>query len=191
VAINWSDLLGSTVGVVAAVGVAQWTTRRQITADRELLYEERRHAAASRALQEVLNVQALTQEIEHFEWSGFTDHDLRAYRRQREVLEPLERVMAEFGQALPGDLEKQLGRITHQVGSLVSVDWDPDDGYPVSVDIGTHEECRSLRHNSEEATRQLQRLLRVPGSACRCSTCDGADVCCHGERQDLQSKRES
>lgn len=183
-AINWSDLLGSTVGVLAAVGVAQWTTRRQITADRELLYEERRHTAASRALQELLNVPALTHEIEHFEWSGYTDHDLRAYRRQREVLEPLERVMAEIGQALPGSVETRLRRIADDVGRLVSVDWDPDDGHPISVDIGTHQDCRLLRDASEDATKELQRILRVPGSECRCSACEGADVCCHGERQD-------
>jgi hypothetical protein len=124
VEINWSDLLGSVVGVVAAVGVAQWTTRRQISADRELLYEDRRHAAASRALQELLNVLALTHEIEHFELSGITDHDLRAYRRQREVLEPLDRMIAEFGQALPVMLERQVRSIAHGVGGLVSVDWD-------------------------------------------------------------------
>lgn len=109
--INWSDLLGSVVGVVAAVGVAQWTTRRQISADRELLYEERRHTAVSRALQELLNVPPLTHEIEHFELSGMTDHDIRAYRRQREVLEPLERMIAEFGQALPVLLERQVRRV--------------------------------------------------------------------------------
>jgi hypothetical protein len=189
-AIDWSDVLGSTIGVIAAVGVAQWTTRRQITTDRELLYEERRHTAASRVLQELLNVPALTHEIEHFEWSGFTDYDLRAYRRQRDVLEPLERVMAEFSQALPGDLEKRLRRIADDIGNLVSVDWDPDDGYPISVDIETHQECRSLRHAAEEATKELQRILRVPGSACRCSTCGGADVCCHGERQDPHLRRD-
>ena len=52
-AIDWSGLVGSAVGTVAAVGVGQWTTRRPISADRDLLYEERRHRAASRTLQEL------------------------------------------------------------------------------------------------------------------------------------------
>lgn len=188
--INWSDLLGSVVGVVAAVGVAQWTTRRQISADRELLYEERRHTAVSRALQELLNVPPLTHEIEHFEMSGMTDHDLRAYRRQREVLEPLDRMIAEFGQALPVLLGRQVRSIAYGVGGLVSVDWDEEDGYPVHVDIATREACRSVRRTSEDVTAELQRMLRVPGSACRCSTCWGADVCCHGERQDREHRSE-
>ncbi|MGH4000350.1 MAG: hypothetical protein ACRDTJ_23145, partial [Pseudonocardiaceae bacterium] len=102
------------------------------------------------------------------------------------VLEPLDRMIAEVGQALPVLLERQVRSIAYDVGKLVSVDWDEEDGYPVHVDIATREACRSLRQTLEDVTAELQRMLRVPGSPCRCSTCGGSDVCCHGERQDRE-----
>jgi hypothetical protein len=186
---DWSDLIGSAVGVVGAVWVAKWTTDRQIRADRQIARTEKVDQAASKLIRLLLDVEPLTHQLEKWDWMAEPQENLGAFRQLRDVRLPLERELVEHGSLLPAALEAQLMSLLSRIGGLVSVDWDEDSGFAINVDIATHTECRIVRDQTHIAIEHLRALRVASDDRCRCAICRGDEMCCHGRLQQPETTR--